>query len=135
MSWCLGACDNNDGCNSSCNTKHPSGQGSCDLVGGAKLCYCYYNCGGPSKPPSKLCTDGLGECDNSCKLQWQVHRKTSWWSRNLWWLPQELLSVHILLLEHLRWWSYFFSYLTPKKVTLSILPTHFTKHPASVDVF
>ena len=29
----------------------------------------------------------------------------------------------------------FFSYLAPQKGTLSILPTHFTKHPAAVDLF
>ena len=29
----------------------------------------------------------------------------------------------------------FFSYLTPQKVTSSILPIHFTKHPAAVDLF
>ena len=62
----LGACDNDDGCNSSCNTKHPGGEGSCTIVEGEKLCYCYYKCGPPSKPPTGLCTDGLGACDNSC---------------------------------------------------------------------
>ena len=29
----------------------------------------------------------------------------------------------------------FFSYLALQKVTLSILPTHFTKHPTAVDLF
>ena len=29
----------------------------------------------------------------------------------------------------------FFSYLAPQKVILSILPTHFTKYPAVVDLF
>ena len=38
-------------------------------------------------------------------------------------------------LEHPRQWSYFFSYLAPQKATLSILPTHFTKHPAAMDIF
>ena len=29
----------------------------------------------------------------------------------------------------------FFSYLASQKVTLSILPTHFTKYPATMDLF
>jgi hypothetical protein len=45
----LGACDNDEGCNSFCIAKHPSGQGHCDIVVGRKLCYCDYTC-----PPSKL---------------------------------------------------------------------------------
>ena len=40
-----------------------------------------------------------------------------------------------LALEHSQQWSYFFSYLAPQKVTLYILPTHFTKHSAAVDLF
>ena len=39
------------------------------------------------------------------------------------------------ILEHPQQWSYFFSYFASQKVTLSILPTYFTKHPTAVDLF
>jgi len=37
--------------------------------------------------------------------------------------------------KHPHWWSHKFSYLTPQKATLSILPSHFTKHLTSVVLF
>ena len=37
----------------------------------------------------------------------------------------------VQFLKHPEQWCYFFSYLAPQKVTLFILPTHFTKHPAA----
>ena len=39
------------------------------------------------------------------------------------------------IVEQPQQWSYFFSYLASQKTTLSILPTHFTKHLAAVGLF
>ena len=44
------------------------------------------------------------------------------------------LFLRQLLLEH-HWWCQKFHKLTPQKITLFILPFHFTKHSTSVILF
>ena len=63
----LGACDNDKGCKSACNSKQPGGQAHCNIVGSTKLCFCSYTCPPPSKLQRGSCTENLGACDNSCK--------------------------------------------------------------------
>ena len=57
-------------------------------------------------------------------LFWEVHL-----------LSLGLLTIAKCNLEHPHWLSYFFSNLVIQKATLSILPSHFTKHPTLVVLF
>nr|POE52779.1 defensin-like protein 182 [Quercus suber] len=60
-----GPCSADEECDSACKAKHPGGYANCATVGtGARLCYCYYNCGGP---PKNICIDGMGYCADNCK--------------------------------------------------------------------
>ena len=42
---------------------------------------------------------------------------------------EEIIKFTFMLLEHQYWWCQKFNNLVPQKDILSILPSHFIKHP------